>query len=153
MSTRRHQKGRRHRTVNRTPRPVAPVSAAEAATPAVTPAPPPAPAPAPAPVPTPAPLPVPAPAPAPTPSPVPAPAAATVPPPAGPRPEEAAGLARTALKTLQQLRAAGSDGTTIDALSASVGYQPTTIARHIDSLAAHHLVHQRDGRWYAVTTS
>lgn len=157
MSTRRHQKGRRHRTVNRTPRPVAPVSAAEAATPATpaaTPAPPPAPAPGPAPTTptTPAPLPVPAPAPAPTPSPVPAPAAVTVPSPAGPRPEEA-GLARTALKTLQQLRAAGSDGTTIEALSVSVGYQPATITRHIDSLAAHHLVHQRDGRWYAVTTS
>ncbi|MFF7209152.1 hypothetical protein ACFZAU_01285 [Streptomyces sp. NPDC008238] len=75
-----------------------------------------------------------------------------MPSPAEPRPEES-GLARTALKTLQQLRAAGSDGTTIDALSASVGYQPATIARHIDSLAAHHLVHQRDGRWYAVTTS
>ncbi|MEU1620265.1 helix-turn-helix transcriptional regulator [Streptomyces sp. NPDC005722] len=75
-----------------------------------------------------------------------------MPSPAEPRREES-GLARTALKTLQQLRAAGSDGTTIDALSASVGYQPATIARHIDSLAAHHLVHQRDGRWYAVATS
>ncbi|MDX3234590.1 helix-turn-helix transcriptional regulator [Streptomyces sp. ME03-5709C] len=72
--------------------------------------------------------------------------------PAEPCPEES-GLARTALKTLRQLRAAGRDGTTIDALSASVGFQPATIARHIDSLAAHHLVHQRDGRWYAVTTS
>ncbi|MDX2644946.1 hypothetical protein PV341_15520, partial [Streptomyces sp. PA03-1a] len=84
--------------------------------------------------------------------PSPAPAAAVVPAPAEPRLEES-GLARTALKTLQELRAAGSDGTTIDALSASVGYQPATIARHIDSLAAHHLVQQRDGRWYAVTTS
>ena len=119
MSTRRHQKGRKHRTVNRTPRPVAPVAAA---------------------VPPPA-----------------EPVAAAVPPPAEPRPDtsgpEEPGLARTALKTLQQLRAAGRDGTTIDALSASVGYQPATIVRHIDSLAAHHLVHQRDGRWYAVTTS
>ncbi|MDX2703496.1 helix-turn-helix transcriptional regulator [Streptomyces sp. PA03-6a] len=74
-----------------------------------------------------------------------------------PRPYRTGGrtgrLARTALKTLQELRAAGSDGTTIDALSASVGYQPATIARHIDSLAAHHLVHQRDGRWYAVAAS
>ena len=72
--------------------------------------------------------------------------------PAEPRPEES-GLARTALRTLRQLRAAGRDGTTIDALSASVGYQPATIARHIDSLATHHLVHQRNGRWYAVPTS
>ncbi|MGW3245347.1 helix-turn-helix domain-containing protein [Streptomyces sp. NPDC001070] len=129
MSTRRHQKGRRHRTVNRTPRPVTPVHAAPAT------------------------VPVPAPAGAPAPAPPPGPSTtANVPAPAEPRPEET-GLARTALKTLQQLRAAGTDGTTIDALSASVGYQPATIARHIDSLAAHHLVHQREGRWYAVTTS
>jgi DNA-binding transcriptional ArsR family regulator len=133
MSTRRHQKGRKHRTVNRTPRPVAPAPA-HAAPPAV-------------PATVPATVPAPAPAPPPGPS-----ATAHVPAPAEPRPEET-GLARTALKTLQQLRAAGSDGTTIDALSAIVGYQPATIARHIDSLAAHHLVHQREGRWYAVTTS
>ncbi|WP_431962965.1 hypothetical protein [Actinacidiphila sp. bgisy160] len=141
MSTRRHQKGRKHRTVNRTPRPVAPVRAAGPATPAP-----------PIPSGTQAPVPVPAPAASTAPVPVPAPAAAPVPAPAEPRPEES-GLARTALKTLQQLRAAGRDGTTIDDLSASVGYQPATIARHIDSLAAHHLVHQRDGRWYAVPTS
>ncbi|MFD8077390.1 hypothetical protein ACFV3E_32620 [Streptomyces sp. NPDC059718] len=159
MSTRRHQKGRKHRTVNRTPRPVAPVRTAPAAAPVASPVPP-------APSGTAVPAPVPAPSappgastarpPAPVPAPAPAsartPAAAAVPAPAEPRPEES-GLARTALKTLQELRAAGSDGTTIDALSASVGYQPATIARHIDSLAAHHLVHQRDGRWYAVTTS
>ncbi|MFE0632691.1 hypothetical protein ACFW3D_37775 [Streptomyces sp. NPDC058864] len=170
MSTRRHQKGRKHRTVNRTPRPVAPVRTGTAAGTATPPAPPvpadpavpsrtavaaPAvPAPAAPPV-APAASTVPAPSAAPAPAPGPAPATAatpSVPPPAAPRPEES-GLARTALKTLQQLRAAGSDGTTIDALSESVGYQPATIARHIDSLAAHHLVHQRDGLWYAVTTS
>lgn len=151
MSTRRHQKGRKHRTVNRTPRPVAPVRTAPAAAPAASPVPP-------APSGTAVPAPVPAPAAPPgastarPPAPAPAPAAAAVPAPAEPRPEES-GLARTALKTLQELRAAGSDGTTIDALSASVGYQPATIARHIDSLAAHHLVHQRDGRWYAVAAS
>lgn len=160
MSTRRHQKGRKHRTVNRTPRPVAPVrtdTAAAAPTPAE-PATAPGPA-APSPTAVAASVPGPAAPPGTTPSAVPSPASAVaapagsaVPHPAAPRPEES-GIARTALKTLQQLRAAGSDGTTIDALSATVGYQPATIARHIDSLAAHHLVHQRDGRWYAVTTS
>ncbi|WP_431952762.1 helix-turn-helix domain-containing protein, partial [Actinacidiphila sp. bgisy167] len=151
MSTRRHQKGRKHRTVNRTPRPVAPVRADTAAAP--TPAEPataPGPA-APSPTAVAASVPGPAAPPVTTSSAVPSPtavAAPAVPHPAAPRPEES-GIARTALKTLQQLRAAGSDGTTIDALSATVGYQPATIARHIDSLAAHHLVHQRDGRWYA----
>ncbi|WP_406272517.1 ArsR family transcriptional regulator [Actinacidiphila glaucinigra] len=174
MSTRRHQKGRKHRTVNRTPRPVAPVGTAVTGATATPPASPDSPAPAApsrtaatAPLRAPAAPPATAPArsaavptvppPAVAPAPAPAPAAAAVPPPAGPRPDvsgpEESGLARTALKTLQQLRAAGRDGTTIDALSASVGYQPATIVRHIDSLAAHHLVHQRDGRWYAVTTS
>ncbi|SNS21814.1 helix-turn-helix transcriptional regulator [Actinacidiphila glaucinigra] len=162
MSTRRHQKGRKHRTVNRTPRPVAPAGTAvtgATATPPASPAPAvPSRTAATAPVPAPAAPPATSPVPTvPAPAPAPAPATAAVPPPAGPRPDasgpEESGLARTALKTLQQLRAAGRDGTTIDALSASVGYQPATIVRHIDSLAAHHLVHQRDGRWYAVTTS
>ncbi|MFD3457557.1 hypothetical protein ACFWVC_35945 [Streptomyces sp. NPDC058691] len=142
MSTRRHQKGRKHRTVNRTPRPVA-ATAPAAGRPASRPASSPAAAPvaaAPAAVPAPA-VAVAAPAPA-----APAPRSEQSP---EPQPEPA--LPRTALKTLEQLRAAGGDGTTVDDLSASVGYQPATIVRHIDTLVAAELVHQRDGRWYAVS--
>ncbi|MFF3562661.1 hypothetical protein ACFYXS_21730 [Streptomyces sp. NPDC002574] len=139
MSTRRHQKGRKHRTVNRTPRPVA-AGAPVAGRPASRTASPAAPA-------TAVPAAVPAPATAPAPSPAaPAPRSERSP---ERRPEPA--LPRTALKTLEQLRAAGGDGTTIDDLSASVGYQPATIVRHIDTLVAAELVHQREGRWYAVS--
>ncbi|MDX3078555.1 helix-turn-helix transcriptional regulator, partial [Streptomyces sp. MI02-7b] len=87
------------------------------------------------------------------------PAAPAAPAPAAPAPrseqsperQPEPALPRTALKTLEQLRAAGGDGTTIDDLSASVGYQPATIVRHIDTLVAAELVHQREGRWYAVS--
>lgn len=154
MSTRRHQKGRKHRTVNRTPRPVAataPVDGRPASRPA-------SPATALAAAPAGVPAPVVAPAPA-APAPVaPAPRSEQSPERGpGARPEPAAerrpepALPRTALKTLEQLRAAGGDGTTVDDLSAVVGYQPATIVRHIDTLVAAELVHQRDGRWYAVS--
>ncbi|MFJ4846754.1 MULTISPECIES: hypothetical protein [unclassified Streptomyces] len=145
MSTRRNQKGRKHRTVNRTPRPVA-AGAPVAGRPTVRPVSPssaPAAAPAGGPAPVVAAVPV-----------APAPRSEQSPerrPEARPEPQPEPALPRTALKTLEQLRAAGGDGTTIDDLSASVGYQPATIVRHIDTLVAAELVHQRDGRWYAVS--
>ncbi|MEU6344712.1 hypothetical protein ABZ883_27605 [Streptomyces sp. NPDC046977] len=141
MSTRRNQKGRKHRTVNRTPRPVAaaaPVAGRPVARP-VSPSSAPAAAPARGPAPVEAAVPV-APAPRSEQSPE-----------RRPEPQPEPALPRTALKTLEQLRAAGGDGTTIDDLSATVGYQPATIVRHIDTLVAAELVHQRDGRWYAVS--
>lgn len=70
--------------------------------------------------------------------------------PAAAAPVEDGALPRTTLRTLRRLREAGDDGTTLDDLGVLVGYQPATVARHIDTLAAHRLVHHRDGLWYAV---
>lgn len=139
----RKQKGRRHRRVNRTPRPVtrtrqpqdvAP-SAATGPTAAVAPPAVPAPAPAPQAV---------------------QPPQAKLPHPAGSPDEKAVfgpvssgGIGRPAERTWRRLTDCGDTGASVDELSTDVGYQQATITRHVEGLAAHHLAHQRDGRWYA----
>ncbi|MEN8655772.1 hypothetical protein ABCR94_35665 [Streptomyces sp. 21So2-11] len=65
------------------------------------------------------------------------------------RPVQAGGIGRPAERTWQHLRTCGDTGASVDELSGVVGYQPATITRHVDGLAAHHLAQQRDGRWYA----
>ncbi|WP_434590786.1 helix-turn-helix domain-containing protein [Streptomyces sp. A5-4] len=65
------------------------------------------------------------------------------------RPVQAGGIGRPAERTWQHLRTCGDAGASVDELSGVVGYQSATINRHVDGLAAHHLAQQRDGRWYA----
>ncbi|OON82614.1 hypothetical protein [Streptomyces tsukubensis] len=63
-------------------------------------------------------------------------------------PASSGGLGRTAAKTWDQLRASGAEGVTLDDLAARVGYQPSTVAKHVQGLAARDLVQQRADRWY-----
>ncbi|MHB9756034.1 winged helix-turn-helix domain-containing protein [Streptomyces sp. BYX5S] len=161
-TNRTKKKGRRHRTVNRTPRPVTRREAAvePGATPTAAavvpgqgsgpdldrvldrlgygrlrfPAPTPAPASAPAPVSTPAPAPK-----------------DTV---AEPSPEQAQGVANLAKNTRLTLdRLAGAaHGLTLEQLCEEVGWTPRTVARHLKKLADGALAEQaEDGRWFAST--
>ncbi|MBO0653617.1 hypothetical protein J1792_12730 [Streptomyces triculaminicus] len=68
------------------------------------------------------------------------------------RPEAAptpAALGRHEARTWDGLRAFGDDGASLDELCASVGYQPRTIAKHVNGLAGHGLAVLRGDRWYA----
>ncbi|WP_436738375.1 helix-turn-helix domain-containing protein [Streptomyces sp. BBFR102] len=147
----RKQKGRRHRTVNRTPRPVtrsrlpgasgqgtgpaAPAAASRTAPSA-------RPAPGPVAVGPPAKARTPAPEASPTPLPgVPAEVFAPV---------GAGGLGRTAERSWRHLAAAGAQGATLDEVSAGAGYQPTTVTRHLAGLAERGLARLDGERWYAV---
>ncbi|CAM5290812.1 hypothetical protein [Streptomyces abikoensis] len=122
----KRQKGRRHRRVNRTPRPVGagrlraaaaaprPAVARTASQPAgtaapVTPAAPPAPAPA-APV---------------------------------------AELGRHAARTWESLRTCGPEGASLEELCTAAGYQPRTVTKHVQGLADLGLAELRGERWYA----
>ncbi|MBZ4318716.1 hypothetical protein [Streptomyces huiliensis] len=69
-----------------------------------------------------------------------APAAAVVP-----------GLGRHEARTWDGLRSRGADGASVDDLCAAVGYQPRTILKHVAGLAGHGLAEQRGDRWYART--
>ncbi|MFD4989146.1 helix-turn-helix domain-containing protein [Streptomyces sp. NPDC058374] len=150
----RKQKGRRHRTVNRTPRPVtrsrppgsagqgtgptaptatartaasaAPRPAAETASAGTRAAAPPEP-PRQA---SPAPLPD-------------APAELFAPVGAG-------GLGRTAERSWRHLAAAGAEGAGLDEVSAAVGYQQATVTRHLEGLAERGFARVDGERWYAV---
>lgn len=141
----RKQKGRRHRRVNRTPRPVTRTRQPQDVAPSAATGPSAAVAP-------PA---VPAPTPAPAPQAV-QPPQAKLPHPAGSPDEKAVfgpvssgGIGRPAERTWRRLTDCGDTGASVDELSTDVGYQQATITRHVEGLAAHHLAHQRDGRWYA----
>ncbi|MFI0738791.1 hypothetical protein ACH4PU_12010 [Streptomyces sp. NPDC021100] len=81
----------------------------------------------------------------------PAAAGADVPPPAGVRARPAAvpGLGRHEARTWDGLRSRGADGASVDDLCAVVGYQPRTILKHVAGLAGHGLAEQRGDRWYA----
>ncbi|MBC2879590.1 MULTISPECIES: hypothetical protein [Streptomyces] len=83
----------------------------------------------------------------------PAAAGADVPSPAGPRARPAAvpGLGRHEARTWDGLRSRGADGASVDDLCASVGYQPRTILKHVAGLAGHGLAERRGDRWYART--
>ncbi|MFF8494357.1 hypothetical protein ACF06O_26335 [Streptomyces albidoflavus] len=148
----RKQKGRRHRTVNRTPRPVTrtrpPGSAGQGTGPAAptatarqaparpasgtTTAPPPARPPA-----------------------AEAPRTGSAPLPEVPAevfaPVGAGGLGRTAERSWRHLAAAGAQGAALDEVSAAAGYQPATVTRHLEGLAGRGLARLDGERWYAVT--
>lgn len=162
------QKGRRHRKVNRTPRPVGPATratATRATTVRTAPAPEqperaPVPEPASAPGSTSAPVAASVPDPAPAPDAVPAPAASV---PAPTRPPESlgalfrtpareGGLGQSAARTWEEVRHAGSAGVTVEELAARVGYQSRTIAKHLLGLAEHGVVEQHaPDRWRPVS--
>ncbi|MEU8548352.1 hypothetical protein AB0C81_15405 [Streptomyces roseoverticillatus] len=128
----KRQKGRRHRRVNRTPRPVGaarPRAMAAASQPAVAPM---------------------ASQPA-------GPAAPAVAAAARRRPLEretrpaapAADLGRHAARTWESLRTCGAAGASLEELCAAAGYQPRTVTKHVQSLADQGLAELRDERWYA----
>ncbi|WP_431981218.1 helix-turn-helix domain-containing protein [Streptomyces qinglanensis] len=171
----KRQKGRKHRTVNRTPRPAGsavrarPVRATAAAGtaadrtaadrtaaahgPAGRPE-----APARRPVPAPGGTPRGTPEAAPKTTPDQAPESAPQPAP-GPgaadelfrTPARDGGLGQSAGRTWDRVRAAGASGTTVEELSASVGYQERTVLKHLLGLAEHGLAEQHGpGRWRPV---
>ncbi|SER96914.1 helix-turn-helix transcriptional regulator [Streptomyces qinglanensis] len=173
----KRQKGRKHRTVNRTPRPVGsavrarPVRAtaadrtapdrtaaertAAAHGPAVrteAPAHRPVPAPGddtPRGTPETAPRTAPDPAPESAPQPAPGPGAADE---LFRTPARDGGLGQSAGRTWDRVRAAGASGTTVEELSASVGYQERTVLKHLLGLAEHGLAEQHGpGRWRPVS--
>ncbi|MEU7315845.1 helix-turn-helix transcriptional regulator [Streptomyces sp. NPDC007083] len=62
------------------------------------------------------------------------------------------GLGQSAGRTWERVRAAGASGTTVEELSASVGYQERTVLKHLLGLAEHGLAEQHGpGRWRPVT--
>ncbi|MCF3101076.1 hypothetical protein IPZ58_05725 [Streptomyces roseoverticillatus] len=136
----KRQKGRRHRRVNRTPRPVGaarPRAMAAAVQAAVAPM---------------AAQPAGAAAPA-------APAASAAPA-ARRRPLEretrpaapaapAAELGRHAARTWESLRTCGAAGASLEELCVAAGYQPRTVTKHVQGLADQGLAELRDERWYA----
>ncbi|MBO8186199.1 hypothetical protein [Streptomyces spirodelae] len=151
----KRQKGRKHRRVNRTPRPVASATRARAARATGTPGDLPD-----APAPRPAPAPETSHGTAPTQTPAPqanAPQAAAEA--AGTRTPQAVGelfrtpvrdggLGQSAGRTWERVREAGARGTTVEELAAAVGYQERTVLKHLQGLAEHGLAEQ-DGtdRW------
>lgn len=156
MAKRRQQKGRRHRTVNRTPRPVSRTGAARRAlAAAAAPAGSPAGASAAATTPTAAPAPSATVSPAPPPTPAPASGAAV---PGGRgvpdaelfAPASSGGLGRSAARTWERLSSAGAAGLTQEELAERAGYQPVTVAKHLGGLAERGLAQRRGERWYPV---
>ncbi|MFH8371477.1 MerR family transcriptional regulator [Streptomyces sp. NPDC018031] len=60
-----------------------------------------------------------------------------------------AGLGRHANRTWHQLQAVGAAGTTVEELSVAVGYQSRTILKHLKTMAGHGMAEQRGDRWHA----
>lgn len=115
------QKGRRHRTVNRRPRPVRSAVG-------------------PVPVPVPVTMVVKAEA-----------AVASVEEGVGPLFQTAlrdGGLGLPAARTWRHLLESDRSGATVEEISATVGYQPQTIGRHVSGLLKYGMVRESEGRWY-----
>ncbi|WP_431032042.1 hypothetical protein ACQYWQ_01570 [Streptomyces sp. P6-2-1] len=155
MAKRRQQKGRKHRQVNRTPRPVTRTGAARPKAAAGGPE-----RPRPAGTPTTAPGPAPAPATHASPAAPEHPAARETPVPGkrpAPRvevgdlfaPAAAGGLGRSAARTFAQLKEGGTAGLALDELAARAGFQPNTVGKHLSGLADRGVAEQRGERWYA----
>ncbi|MBH5338696.1 hypothetical protein IHE55_29520 [Streptomyces pactum] len=60
------------------------------------------------------------------------------------------GLGRHAARTWQQLRAMGAGGTTVEELSVMVGYQSRTVLKHLKTMAGQGMAEQRGERWHPV---
>ncbi|MFE9250451.1 helix-turn-helix domain-containing protein [Streptomyces sp. NPDC007088] len=150
MAKRRQQKGRRHRTVNRTPRPVSRTGSARRAVATAA-------APAGSPAGASAATTAPAAAPSATASPAPATASGAAVPGGRGAPEaelfapaSSGGLGRTAARTWERLSSAGAAGLTQEELAERAGYQPATVAKHLSGLAERGLAERRGERWYPV---
>ncbi|MGK5733136.1 hypothetical protein [Streptomyces sp. URMC 124] len=145
----KRQKGRRHRRVNRTPRPVGAAvrrrSPAAAPQPAVAhaAAPPAATATARQPVTQKAPQEPLEPAARRSAAPARAAAERSAPPAAAPE------LSRHTARTWESLRTYGAAGASLEELCVAVGYQPRTVTKHVQGLADQGLAELRDDRWYA----
>ncbi|WP_328580988.1 hypothetical protein [Streptomyces sp. NBC_00370] len=127
----KHKKGRKHRTVNRTPRPVGPAAGRRAATPTAKGL-------------------IPPPAHTATSEPQGPGEPAAQEEPAGPVFYNSArngGLGLHAAKTWRELNTAGASGVSVDELSAAAGYQAPTITKHLKGLARYGLAEQNGDRW------
>lgn len=63
------------------------------------------------------------------------------------------GLSRHAVRTWEQLASAGADGSALDALCAAVGFQEATVLRHLKGLADQGLVVRDESLWRAIGAS
>ncbi|MDT0450024.1 hypothetical protein [Streptomyces hesseae] len=65
------------------------------------------------------------------------------------RSKEVPALGRHEARTWNGLLARGAEGASVDELCLAVGYQARTIVKHVAGLADHGLAELRDERWYA----
>ncbi|MFF4158046.1 hypothetical protein [Streptomyces sp. NPDC001678] len=65
------------------------------------------------------------------------------------RSKEIPALGRHEARTWDGLLARGAEGASVDELCLAVGYQARTILKHVTGLADHGLAELRDERWYA----
>ncbi|GGY03253.1 hypothetical protein [Streptomyces hiroshimensis] len=64
-------------------------------------------------------------------------------------PAAAPGLGRHAARTWESLRTCGAAGASLEELCAAAGYQPRTVTKHVQGLADQGLAELRADRWYA----
>ncbi|WP_058047689.1 hypothetical protein [Streptomyces roseifaciens] len=65
------------------------------------------------------------------------------------RPAAAPELGRHIVRTWESLRTYGTAGASLEELCAAAGYQPRTVTKHVQGLADQGLAELRDDRWYA----
>ncbi|MFF4226323.1 hypothetical protein ACFYZH_26150 [Streptomyces abikoensis] len=65
------------------------------------------------------------------------------------RPRAVPELGRHEARTWDGLLARGAEGASVDELCVAVGYQARTILKHVTGLAGHGLAELREERWYA----
>ena len=58
------------------------------------------------------------------------------------------GLGLPAARTWRHLLDSDRGGATVEEISATVGYQPQTIGRHVNGLLKYGMVRESEGRWY-----
>ena len=58
------------------------------------------------------------------------------------------GLGLPAARTWRHLLESDRSGATVEEISATVGYQPQTIGRHVSGLLKYGMVRESEGRWY-----
>ncbi|MEC4019374.1 hypothetical protein [Streptomyces sp. H27-D2] len=63
------------------------------------------------------------------------------------------GLGRAASRTWQELEARGASGAPIEELTEAAGYQSPTVLKHLKGLTAHGMAEQRGDRWYTAAGS
>ena len=58
------------------------------------------------------------------------------------------GLGLPAARTWRHLLESDRGGATVEEISATVGYQPQTIGRHVNGLLKYGMVRESEGRWF-----